>query len=109
MPGTILVDREGRIAISYPGVVDPLVFEVDIDALLAQWVSVQVIFARRCEFALIHRPVFTDDFREWDFPVLDLSPGKRCQLNRRRQHHRVRNFDNARAGEPSVWLYSVNT
>ena len=29
-------DREGRIAISHAGVVDPLVFEADIDALLAE-------------------------------------------------------------------------
>jgi len=32
---TVLVDREGRIAISHAGVVDPLVFEADINALLA--------------------------------------------------------------------------
>jgi hypothetical protein len=35
MPLTVLVDREGRIAISHAGVVDPLVFEADINALLA--------------------------------------------------------------------------
>jgi hypothetical protein len=33
MPLTVLVDREGRIAISHAGVVDPLVFEADINAL----------------------------------------------------------------------------
>jgi hypothetical protein len=33
MPLTVLVDREGRIAISHAGVVDPLVFETDISAL----------------------------------------------------------------------------
>jgi hypothetical protein len=32
---SVLVDREGRIAISHAGVVDPLVFEADINALLA--------------------------------------------------------------------------
>jgi hypothetical protein len=36
MPLTVLVDREGRIAISHAGVVDPLVFEADINALLAK-------------------------------------------------------------------------
>jgi len=35
MPLTVLVDREGPIAISHAGVVDPLVFETDINALLA--------------------------------------------------------------------------
>jgi hypothetical protein len=43
MPLTVLVDREGRIAISHAGVVDPLVFETDINALLAEQVSVQLI------------------------------------------------------------------
>jgi hypothetical protein len=33
---TVLVDPEGRIAISHAGVVDPLVFEADINALLAE-------------------------------------------------------------------------
>ena len=32
-----LVDREGRIAISHAGVVDPLVFEADIDAAPEGW------------------------------------------------------------------------
>jgi hypothetical protein len=32
----VLVDREGRITISHAGVVDPLVFEADINALLAE-------------------------------------------------------------------------
>ena len=36
MPVTVLVDREDRIAISHAGVVDPLVFEADINALLAE-------------------------------------------------------------------------
>jgi hypothetical protein len=36
MPLTVLADREGRIAISHTGVVDPLVFEADINALLAE-------------------------------------------------------------------------
>jgi hypothetical protein len=36
MPLTVLVDREGRIAISPVGVVDPLVFEANINALLAE-------------------------------------------------------------------------
>jgi hypothetical protein len=36
MPLTVLVDRDGRIAISRAGVVDPLVFESDINALLAE-------------------------------------------------------------------------
>jgi hypothetical protein len=36
MPLTVLVDREGRLAISHAGVVDPLVFEADINALLAE-------------------------------------------------------------------------
>jgi hypothetical protein len=43
MPLTVLVDREGRIAIRHAGVVDPLVFEADINALLAESVSVQLI------------------------------------------------------------------
>jgi hypothetical protein len=33
---TVLVDREGRIAISNAGDVDPLIFEADINALLAE-------------------------------------------------------------------------
>ena len=33
---TVLVDREGRIAISHAGVVDPLVFEAEINVLLAE-------------------------------------------------------------------------
>jgi hypothetical protein len=33
---TVLVDREGRMAISHAGVVDPLVFEAAINALLAE-------------------------------------------------------------------------
>ena len=36
MPLTVLVDREGPIAISRAGVVDPLVVEADINALLAE-------------------------------------------------------------------------
>ena len=32
-----------------------------------------------------------------------------CQLNRSMQHHPVHRFDYACAGEPSVWLYSVDT
>jgi hypothetical protein len=36
MPLTILVDHEGRIAISRAGVVDSLLFEADIKALLAE-------------------------------------------------------------------------
>jgi hypothetical protein len=35
MPLTVLVDRKGRIAISHAGVVDPLIFEAEINALLA--------------------------------------------------------------------------
>jgi hypothetical protein len=34
--GTVLVDREGRIAISHARAVDPLVFEADINALLVE-------------------------------------------------------------------------
>jgi hypothetical protein len=33
---TVLVDRESRIAISHAGAVDPLVFEADSNALLAE-------------------------------------------------------------------------
>jgi hypothetical protein len=36
MPLTVLVDREDQIAISHAGVVDALVFEADINALLAE-------------------------------------------------------------------------
>jgi hypothetical protein len=36
MPLTILIDREGRIAVSHAGVVDPKVFEADIRILLAE-------------------------------------------------------------------------
>ena len=36
MPLTDLVDRVGRIAINHAGVVDPLVFEADINALVAE-------------------------------------------------------------------------
>jgi len=36
MPLTVLVDREGEIAISHAGVVDPLLFEANINALLAE-------------------------------------------------------------------------
>jgi hypothetical protein len=36
MPLTVLVDREGRIAISHAGVVGLLIFEADINALLAE-------------------------------------------------------------------------
>jgi hypothetical protein len=39
---TVLVDREGRIAIIRAGIVDPLVIEADIIALLAE----------RCAFGL---------------------------------------------------------
>jgi hypothetical protein len=35
-PLIVLVDREDRIATSHAGVVDPLVFEADINALLAE-------------------------------------------------------------------------
>ena len=52
---TVLVDREGRIAISHAGVVDPLVFEADINALLAESVSLSAYFAHRCEFVPISR------------------------------------------------------
>jgi hypothetical protein len=43
MPLTVLVYREGRIAIGHAGVVDPLVFEADINGLVAEYVSVQLI------------------------------------------------------------------
>ena len=46
MPLTVHVDREGRIAISRAGVVDPLVFEADINALLAESVSVPLILRK---------------------------------------------------------------
>jgi hypothetical protein len=36
MPLTILVDGEGRIAISHAEIVDSLVFEADINELLAE-------------------------------------------------------------------------
>ncbi len=36
MPLTVLIDREGRIAVSHAGVVDPKVFEADIKTLLAE-------------------------------------------------------------------------
>jgi hypothetical protein len=36
MPLTVLVDREGRIAISHAGVAGPLTFEADINALFAE-------------------------------------------------------------------------
>jgi hypothetical protein len=36
MPLTVLVERKSRIAISHTGVVDPSVFEADINALLAE-------------------------------------------------------------------------
>lgn len=36
MPLTVLIDRNGRIAVSHPGVVDPRVFEADIKTLLAE-------------------------------------------------------------------------
>jgi hypothetical protein len=36
MPLTVLADREGQMAISHAGVVDPLVFEADINAVLAE-------------------------------------------------------------------------
>jgi hypothetical protein len=36
MPLTVLVDRQGRLAISHAGVVDPSVFEADINALLPE-------------------------------------------------------------------------
>jgi hypothetical protein len=36
MPLTVFVDREGRIAISHAGVVVPLLFEADINALLSE-------------------------------------------------------------------------
>jgi peroxiredoxin len=36
MPLTVLIDREGRIAVSHAGVVDPKVFEADIRILLAE-------------------------------------------------------------------------
>lgn len=36
MPLTVLIDRQGRIAVSHSGVVDPKVFEADIKTLLAE-------------------------------------------------------------------------
>ena len=36
MPLTVLIDREGRIAVSHAGVVDPKLFEADIKKLLAE-------------------------------------------------------------------------
>jgi len=42
MPLTVLVDREGRIAISHAGVVDPLAFEADIKRSSPK-VSIQLI------------------------------------------------------------------
>jgi len=36
MPLTVFVDREDRITISYAGDVGPVVFEADINALLAE-------------------------------------------------------------------------
>ena len=43
MPLTILVNREDRIAISHAGDGDPLVFEADINALLADRCAGQLI------------------------------------------------------------------
>jgi hypothetical protein len=45
IPLTVLVDHEGRIAISHAGGVDPLVFEADINALFAEFVSIQLILS----------------------------------------------------------------
>jgi hypothetical protein len=36
VPLTVVVDHEGEIAISHTGVVDPLLFEANINALLAE-------------------------------------------------------------------------
>ena len=36
MPLTVLIDRKGRIAVSHAGVVDPKLFESDIQTLLAE-------------------------------------------------------------------------
>lgn len=36
MPLTVLVDRQGRIAVSHVGVIDPKTFETDIKVLLAE-------------------------------------------------------------------------
>ena len=36
MPLTVLIDRQGRIAVSHAGVVDPKLFEADIKRLLAE-------------------------------------------------------------------------
>jgi hypothetical protein len=40
---TVLADREDRITIRPSEVVDPLIFEADINALLAEWPRVQLI------------------------------------------------------------------
>jgi len=42
---TLTVDREGRIAISHAGDVGLVVFEADINAILAEQLGVQVILA----------------------------------------------------------------
>lgn len=36
MPLTVLIHRQGRVAVSHTGVVDPKLFEADIKALLAE-------------------------------------------------------------------------
>ena len=36
MPLTVLIDRQGRIAVSHAGVVDPRLFEADIQTILAE-------------------------------------------------------------------------
>lgn len=36
MPLTVLIDRKGRIAVSHAGVVDPKLFEKDIQILLVE-------------------------------------------------------------------------
>ena len=56
-PPIVLVNREGQIAISHAGAFDPLVFETDIKALLAEYVCVQLIIPHRCEFVPISRRV----------------------------------------------------
>jgi len=51
----------------------------------------------------------TDELSESKAQTLRQVSGCACQLNRWMQHHPVHWFDDACAGEPSVWLCSAKT
>ena len=56
---TVLGDRKDRITISHAGDNDPLVFEADINALLAEGVRAAYV-AHRCAFVITEGPLTSE-------------------------------------------------